>query len=147
MNSFQEKNTMPAESAELITILNELLERSNGLRTALMKRDINAIWTASGTQEELLYRLQSLENQKPAIPYHGPAAKKAYVEHQKTVGTLVNRIKTIQRTNKMMASAFLAIINRTFSSLCAGGNNAAGTYSSTGNRDVTISSILVEQQG
>lgn len=138
---------MPNEHAELITMLTELLERSNNLRTALMKRDLDGIWSASGAQEALLGRLQNMHGFNSPAPSGKQASGKTESVQQEKVGTLVSRIRTVQRTNKAMSSAFLTIINRTFASLCSGGNNVAGTYSASGSRDINISSILVQQQG
>jgi len=138
---------MSIESTEILTVLNELLEHSNNLRNALMKRDIGSIQTLSGTVEKTLTKLQQVEKQSVSALPAGNANKNNHQELQKNIGVLVSRIKTIQRTNKAMASAFLTIVNRTFAALCTGGSNMAGTYSSTGNRDLHISSILVQQQG
>ncbi|OGV60667.1 MAG: hypothetical protein A2283_02270 [Lentisphaerae bacterium RIFOXYA12_FULL_48_11] len=138
---------MSIESSEILAVLNELLEHSSNLRNALIKRDVAAIQTLSGTVEETLNKLQHMEKRSsPATPA-GNANRNNHQELRKNIGALVSRIQTIQRTNKAMASAFLTIINKTFAALCSGGNGTAGTYGATGNRDLHISSILVQQQG
>jgi len=135
------------QHVELLATLGELLETSNNLKEALIKRDVNAINASSGILEKAADRLQTLQNHHNIQPSMEPTGRKNDEETRKAITLLVSKIKTVQRTNKAMASAFLTIINRTFMSICNGGNGTAGTYSASGNRDMNISPILVHQQG
>ncbi|MFH0881294.1 MAG: hypothetical protein V2A34_16405 [Lentisphaerota bacterium] len=129
-----------------IECLQEVEKVSQALQQALVKRKPEAIWQAIELQEESMSKF--------AACYHeytqsraGKVQENVRTSSDSLIQDMIRRIKSIHRTNKGIAQAFLDVIDRTISGigLMQGGN--AYVYDASGRVGQSTSPILVQERG
>lgn len=121
----------------LITFLEELERVALGLQDSLLARDTDAIWGALGRQESSLEKLNQVyeESGDQLVGISG---------RNETVRRLLNRSKSVLRTNRTLTQTFLSVIDNTLSQLTGGMENAYCGQRAAYQRRAPL---LVQQQG
>jgi hypothetical protein len=131
---------------KLMACIRSLLESANRLKTALVARNVEAIWDALAEQEEqagllneytaLWRQLADLANPKTALDLE---RRRLHLE--------IRRLQALQRANSMLAQSFLSAVRKAVSTVTDQAANKGGTYSKLGRRRVGANSGLVKRYG
>lgn len=134
--------TKPRSTVErFIDCLRDIEKVGQVLQHALFKRKPDDIWQAIDQQEQFIQRFVVCYNEYSATRGNTPT------ETDSMIVEISKRIKSIHRTNRAMANAFLDIINKTLSGLSASYGGNPYVYNSSGRVGQVTAPILVQQQG
>jgi len=117
--------------------LTEIAEASEKLKSALIRRDAEAIWEAVKAQDGLAVELSG------SI---GQSAERDPDERKNIIG-IITRIRRVQATNKALAGSFLRLVDRTLTAFTTGAQPGTATYGASGGIEARTAPILVQQSG
>ena len=123
--------------ATLIEFLQEMEMAAKNLQGKLVSRDTQGIWEALEQQEKVVEKLSS-------VPMQNVLELSGVSKRNERVGGLLDRSRSLLRTNRALSQTFLQVIDRTLSQL---GNSGAPAYSGYGPATTSRRSVLINQQG
>ena len=127
--------------------IGEIEKSGHTLRQALLARNADAIWKAIALQEESLNHLQLCRARA------GAKADGARPDNPETAGLdplsreMMKRTRSVLRTNRALARAFLDIIDKTLASIASGNSGGPTVYNQAGKVDPFSTPLLVQQRG
>ena len=121
---------------KLIVFLEEMEQAAKELQGRLVERDTEGIWKALSRQEKVVESLSRISPQE-AQELAGLSKRNNHV------GGLLDRSRSLLRTNRALSRTFLHVIDRTLAQL---GGVDSSPYSGYGPAVATNRSLLVNQQ-
>ena len=120
--------------------MNDPLGASESLKSALLRRDTDAVWKAVHEQEGAAKSLQYVMNSYDSESVTEDDARN-------TANTLVRKIRRIQSTSRALARAFVGIMEHTIEDLSSQQRRRTSTYAASGGMFDARSPVLVQEEG
>jgi hypothetical protein len=142
------RNRKPEQhTPTFLECIGELEKSGHTLRQALLTRNANAIWKTIALQEESLNHLRLCRTMA------GAEVDGARPDKQETAGLdplsreMIKRTRSVLRTNRALARAFLDIIDKTLANIASGDSGGPAVYNRAGKVDPFSTPLLVHQRG
>jgi regulator of replication initiation timing len=131
---------------KLMDCVRSLLESAGRLKSALVGRNVEAIWDALAEQEEqagLLNEYTALWKEMSALV----TPETALDLERRRLQLEIRRLQALQRANSMLAQSFLSAVRKAVNTVTDRASNGGGTYSNLGRRRAGGNSGLVKRYG
>ena len=142
MNNDSQKVMSDTGTMSLESLLEKLAGQAELLQKALIERKPQDIMAALSDQEKIMLQLRERQD-RPETQDPGPDD----TDRKLVLSALATRARSLQRTNRRLASAFLDVADRTLAFLQKSAAPRAGVYSAAGRVHSSSAPILVHQRG
>ena len=132
---------------QFLECLGEIEKGGNTLRQALLTHNADAIWKAIALQEKALNKLQLCRARADAGTDSTQPGNPATAGLDPLSREMMKRTRSVLRTNRALARAFLDIIDKTLAHLASGNAEKPTVYNQTGKINPFSTPLLVQQRG